>query len=113
MAPCTPWHLHRSSNADCEGEDLEVPFLASESYEWAAIPNLDVFFSRVYRYGLTAGHRRSSLQLQGLSRVKVSGDIPKPSPSPFSFFPLLCSSITIRRARAGQRVLIWSFMSCF
>ncbi|GAX83721.1 hypothetical protein CEUSTIGMA_g11146.t1 [Chlamydomonas eustigma] len=41
-----------------EEPDLETPILAGESYEWAAIQNLDAFFSRSYRYwhgrGLTA-----------------------------------------------------------
>lgn len=31
-------------------EDLESLLLAGEDYKWAAISNLDVFFSRVYRW---------------------------------------------------------------
>lgn len=32
------------------GEEAHSPRLAGgESYEWAAIPNLDLFFSRLYR----------------------------------------------------------------
>lgn len=33
-----------------EGGDMETPMLAGgESYEWAAVGNLDVFFTRLYR----------------------------------------------------------------
>ncbi|KAL6756662.1 hypothetical protein V8C86DRAFT_58920 [Haematococcus lacustris] len=39
-----------------EEADLETPMLAGgESYEWAAIPNLDVFFTRMYRFWAAKG----------------------------------------------------------
>jgi hypothetical protein len=49
---------------DAWNEDIETPILCGEGYEWAAIPNLDVFFSRLYRQGPSRMGQKGGLDLR-------------------------------------------------